>query len=167
MTNPCAPAPLQPFPDKSTGSPQAALFAALYQTMHLCPSGRRSPILDLLETRLGSLYDDLNKKFSMLLDAPSMSLEDKIYGLWLLYLSFIVFPRHMPGVQFWLGADLFSDDQHECLRIRGPATALPESRALELDLSILAKAVNQKVMAKVRLVAPDQLSVSIGEHHAA
>jgi hypothetical protein len=163
MTNPFTHIPPNPCQNKAAGSPRAALFAALYQALRQCPAGQRGAILDLLETRLGSSYDDLRGKFAMLLDPVVMPPDDKIYGLWLLYLSFIACPQCLPEVQFWIGADLFSDDQKECLRLRGPATRLPESQALQEDLSILASTVNDKAMAEVRLVASDQLSVVLRE----
>lgn len=168
MTNQPMPIPSPVRQDKSACPHRVALFAALYQALELCPPGKRGPILNLLETRLGSAYDDLNEKFNLLLDAGQMSATDKIHGLWLLYLSFIVYPQPQPGVQLWIGADLFSDDQHECLRLRGPATVLPDPHALEREMSILAwAAAHEKAEAEVSRVAPDQLSITVRMHGTA
>lgn len=139
----------------------AALFAALFQTLRYCPPERRGPILVLLETRLGSVHDDLEKKISQLLYADSMSQEDRIYSLWMLYMSFIHYPHARPGMQIWIGPDLFSDDQRACLRLRGPGADLPDPMVLQGELTILAQAVNKRAGAEIRQSGPEQLSISV------
>lgn len=163
MTTPFAPIHPSGSQDKPACPSRAALFAALFQALGSCSSEQRSAVLDLLESRLGSAYDDLNGKLSLLLEPGAMSVEDKIYGLWMLFFSFLVHPQPRSGVQMWIGADLFGDDQRETMRLRGPADVLPEPLALERELAVLAAAISGTAQAKVERAAPDQLSITVSE----
>lgn len=158
MTNPPVRISPEHLQDKPACLTKAALFAALFQALRHCPQERRDSILRLLENRLDSEYDDLDQKLVLLLDAANMSAKDRIYGLWLLYLSFFVHRRSQSGMQMWIGADLFSEDQSECLRMRGPGALLPDPMDLERELTILAQTVDDAASVKVSRVSPDQLS---------
>lgn len=145
-------------------SPQAALFAALFQALEGCGPDVRGPALKFLETRLPCAPDDLEKKFSLLLDRGAMPSQDRIYSLWLLYLSMFSQPQPRPEVQAWIGPDLFSDDQQTCLRLRGMDAELPGPKTLEGELTILAQAVHKKAVAVLRRTGPQQLAVTVRNH---
>ena len=65
-------------------SSEAALFAALFQALKHCAADQRDGILQTLEIRLDTAYDDLDEKAALLLTPNRMSVEDRVYGLWLL-----------------------------------------------------------------------------------
>lgn len=154
------------FRSRSASTHQAALFAALFQALQHCRPEVRGPILKRLETSLTWVPDHLEMKISKLLDPDALSVKDRIYGLWLLYLSVIYYPQRSPGMQIWIGPDLFSDDQRVCLRLRcGPDADFPGSKMLEGELTILAQAVNKRAAAEHRLTGPDQISIIVREHY--
>lgn len=142
-------------------SSEAALFAALFQALKHCAADQRDGILQTLEIRLDTAYDDLDEKAALLLTPNRMSVEDRVYGLWLLYLSVVVFPRLDQEVQAWIGVDVFSNDRHECLRLRGAFASLPEPDSLERDLTMLARVFSPEAQAEARRTTPDQLAVTL------
>ncbi|WP_459938353.1 hypothetical protein [Desulfonatronum parangueonense] len=134
----------------------AALFAALFQALESCDPQQRATILDTLEPRLGSVHDDLSGKVRALL-APELDSQDKIQGLWLLYLSFVAYPQG--DVQIWIGPDLFSDDTGSHLRLilQGSVSVTPS--AIVEDMQLLARTVNASADVVVKESQPGHLAV--------
>ena len=142
--------------DSSSHTISAALFAALFQALESCAPQQRAAILDALEPRLGSVHDDLSGKVRAL-QAPELDSQDKIQGLWLLYLSFVAYPQG--DVQIWIGPDLFSDDTGNHLRLILPGNVAATLSTMLENMRILARIVNPLADVVVKESRPGQVVV--------
>jgi hypothetical protein len=145
--------------DVSAPNACAALFAALFQALEHCSHDQRAQILNALEPRLGSVHDDLHGKLGLLLNSSGMSEKDRIQGLWLLYLSFVAYPRG--DVQMWIGPDLFSSDSGEYLRLQLPEAMLSSLQKLQEDMRILAQVVRSTVEVEISRSSSGHLVVDL------
>lgn len=134
----------------------AALFAALFQALEKCTSSQRTEILNALEPRLNTVFDDLAGKMSLLY-AVELSREDKIQGLWLLYLSFLAYPRG--DVQMWIGPDIFGNDVENRFRLHLPTNDSSMLNTLQEDLKMLARAVDDAAEVALEQGGSDQMMV--------
>ncbi|WP_027366811.1 hypothetical protein [Desulfocurvibacter africanus] len=113
---------------------RAALFAALLAALEGTPASAHAAALDRLERVMNTPYDDLPEKFASLRQ-PQASLEDRLYGAMLLYLSLSEPLAWRAAV--WVGPDLGGDDMQECLRVTGELAKPEAVAALTEELSLV------------------------------
>ncbi|WP_139162908.1 hypothetical protein [Desulfonatronum thiosulfatophilum] len=128
----------------------------MFQALEVCVPEQRAAILDVLEPRLGSVHDDLSGKVRAL-QTPGLERQDKIQGLWLLYLSFVAYPQG--DVQIWIGPDLFSDDTGNHLRLILPGKVSAIISTMLEDMRILARVVSPWADVVVKETRPGHVVV--------
>lgn len=113
---------------------RAALFAALLAVLDDASGSAHDVALGRLEHAMNTPYDDLPEKFASL-RKPQASLEDRLYGAMLLYLSLSEPLAWLNAV--WVGPDLGGDDTQECLRVTGELAKPEAVAALAEELSLV------------------------------